>query len=39
MTNGDAGDGLIDELERLIHQAYGWDIVDKPIPRGYGPVP
>jgi CubicO group peptidase (beta-lactamase class C family) len=38
MTNADGGDALIDELERLIHQAYAWDILDKPIPRGYGPV-
>jgi CubicO group peptidase (beta-lactamase class C family) len=38
MTNAVGGDALIDELERLIHQAYAWDILDKPIPRGYGPV-
>lgn len=38
MTNGDNGGELTLELERLIHQAYAWDIFDKPIPRGYGPA-
>jgi hypothetical protein len=38
MTNGDRGGELIQELERLIQQAYAWDIFDKPVPRGYGPV-
>lgn len=38
MTNGDRGGELILELERLIHQAYAWDLLDKPVPRGYGPV-
>ena len=38
MTNGDNGSALIPELERLIQQAYAWDILDKPIPRAYGPV-
>jgi CubicO group peptidase (beta-lactamase class C family) len=38
MSNGDNGSALIAELERLIHQAYAWDIFDKPIPRSYGPV-
>ncbi len=37
MTNGDAGGPLIEELERMIQQAYAWDIFDKPVPRGYGP--
>jgi CubicO group peptidase (beta-lactamase class C family) len=38
MTNGDRGAELIRELERLIQQAYAWDLLDKPVPRGYGPV-
>jgi CubicO group peptidase (beta-lactamase class C family) len=37
MTNGDRGSELIAEIERLIHQAYAWDVFDKPVPRGYGP--
>jgi CubicO group peptidase (beta-lactamase class C family) len=37
MTNGDRGHEVITELERLIYQAYAWDILDKPVPRGYGP--
>jgi CubicO group peptidase (beta-lactamase class C family) len=38
MTNGDRGSELILELERLIYQANAWDILDKPVPRGYGPL-
>lgn len=38
MTNGDRGGELMAELGRLIQQANGWDVVDKPVPRGYGPV-
>jgi CubicO group peptidase (beta-lactamase class C family) len=38
MTNGDRGSELIAELEKLVRQAYAWDSLDKPVPRGYGPV-
>lgn len=38
MTNGDRGGELIAEIDRLIQQAYAWDTLDKPVPRGYGPV-
>ncbi|MDP2317996.1 MAG: hypothetical protein Q8O42_01470 [Acidobacteriota bacterium] len=38
MTNGDNGGALIQELRRRIQQAYQWDVLDKPIPRTYGPV-
>ena len=33
MTNGDAGGRLIAEVEARIAAAYGWDSLDKPIPR------
>ncbi len=38
MTNGDNGGALIQELRRRIQQAHRWDVLDKPIPRTYGPV-
>ncbi|MSO50026.1 MAG: class A beta-lactamase-related serine hydrolase [Acidobacteria bacterium] len=38
MTNGDGGPGLMRELRSRIQQAYQWDVLDKPIPRTYGPV-
>ena len=37
MTNGDNGGALIQELRRLIHHEYNWDVLDKPVPRRYGP--
>ena len=37
MTNGDNGGALIRELRDRIQQAYQWDVLDKPIPRTYGP--
>ena len=37
MTNGDNGGALIQELRRLIDHEYGWDVLDKPVPRRYGP--
>jgi len=33
MTNGDAGSGVIAELEARIASAYNWDALAKPIPR------
>lgn len=33
MTNGDAGGQLIREIEARVAAAYGWDTLDKPIPR------
>lgn len=38
MTNGDNGGALIGELHSRVQQAYQWDVLDKPIPRTYGPV-
>lgn len=38
MTNGDNGGALIQEVRSRIHQAYQWDVLDKAIPRTYGPV-
>ena len=38
MTNGDNGGALIQALRSRIQQAYQWDVLDKPIPRTYGPV-
>jgi CubicO group peptidase (beta-lactamase class C family) len=38
MTNGDSGGALFQQLRRLIQQEYGWDALDAPIPRRYGPV-
>ena len=38
MTNGDNGGALVRELRSRIQQAYQWDVLDKPIPRTYGPV-
>jgi len=39
MTNGDNGGALIRELERRIQEENKWDVLDKPIPRTYGPEP
>ncbi len=33
MTNGDNGGQLIREIEARVAAAYGWDTLDKPIPR------
>ena len=38
MTNGDNGGALIQEIRSRIQQAYLWDVLDKAIPRTYGPV-
>ena len=38
MTNSDNGGALIQELRRLIHHEYSWDVLDKPVPRRYGPT-
>jgi hypothetical protein len=38
MTNGDNGPALMQELRNRIQQAYQWNVLDKPIPRTYGPV-
>lgn len=37
MTNGDNGPALMQQLRDRIQQAYQWDLLDKPIPRTYGP--
>lgn len=37
MTNGANGGALIAQLRRTIQQQYNWDVLDKPIPRIYGP--
>jgi CubicO group peptidase (beta-lactamase class C family) len=37
MTNGDAGEALIQQLRRIIQREYRWDALDVPIPRRYGP--
>jgi CubicO group peptidase (beta-lactamase class C family) len=37
MTNGANGGALIGQLRRTIQQQYNWDVLDKPIPRTYGP--
>lgn len=33
MTNGDNGGPVIKEIEDRVAAAYGWDVLDKPIPR------
>ena len=33
MTNGDSGGRVIDEIEARVAAAYGWDSLDKPVPR------
>ena len=33
MTNGDGGGALLGEIEARVAAAYGWDTLDKPIPR------
>lgn len=38
MTNGDAGVRVIQDLRKVIEKEYGWDTLDSPIPRNYGPV-
>ena len=38
MTNGDNGPPLMQEIRTRIQQAYQWDVLDKPIPRTYGPA-
>jgi CubicO group peptidase (beta-lactamase class C family) len=37
MTNSDSGGALIRDLEQRIQADYKWDVLDKPIPRTYGP--
>ncbi len=38
MTNGDNGGALVDAVQNRIQAAYKWDVLDKPIPRTYGPI-
>lgn len=38
MTNGDNGGALVQAIGSRIQQAYQWDVLDKPLPRTYGPV-
>jgi CubicO group peptidase (beta-lactamase class C family) len=38
MTNSDSGGALIQELRKRIEQDEHWDVLDKPIPRTYGPT-
>jgi len=37
MTNGARGGALIGQLRRIIQEQYAWDVLDKAIPRTYGP--
>jgi hypothetical protein len=37
MTNGDNGGRMIQDLLKLIEEQGKWDVLDKPIPRTYGP--
>lgn len=38
MTNGDNGGALMQQIRSRVEQAYQWDVLDKPLPRTYGPV-
>ena len=38
MTNSDSGGQLIRELEQKIQEQNKWDVLDKPLPRTYGPT-
>ena len=38
MTNGDGGGALIQQVRRMIQREYKWDVLDQPVPRGYGPT-
>ena len=38
MTSSDNGAALIEELRRRIQHEYSWDVLDKPVPRRYGPT-
>ena len=38
MTNGAAGGALIQQLRQIIQRQYGWDVLDQPISRQYGPA-
>jgi hypothetical protein len=33
MTNGDNGGQVITEIVQRVAAAYGWDMLDKPLPR------
>jgi CubicO group peptidase (beta-lactamase class C family) len=37
MINSDNGAALIQELRQMIQREYRWDVLDKPVPRTYGP--